>query len=64
MSNETADIASQAAVTPVPAPFTRADANAIMVLAHRAPLQNLTEAQAVSAVLERFRAFIEANVSS
>lgn len=47
---------------PKPAPFTKQDAEDIIVIARRAPLQNLDEAAVLSAALQRFANFVMANV--
>ena len=45
-----------------PPPFSVADAQAVLNLARRAPLQNSDEADAARTILERFVAFVNAVV--
>lgn len=48
---------------PIIPAFTKQDAENLIAIAQRAPLQNLAEAAAVSQTLERFRAWYEAQTS-
>jgi hypothetical protein len=47
---------------PQPTPFSRQDAENIIVIARRSPLQNLEEAEVLSAALQRFAVYVTANV--
>jgi hypothetical protein len=47
---------------PQAAVFTKQDAENIIVIARRAPLQSLEEAEVLSGSLQRFAVFVQANV--
>lgn len=45
-------------------PFTKQDAENVIALIHRAPMQNLHEAAAVSQLLQRFKTWYEGVVNT
>lgn len=47
---------------PQPDPFTQSDANNILIILERAPLQNLQESRNLMGSINRFVQFINANV--